>query len=57
MVARHYLESRGKISATAELASEMSSRGFVDQGAVYIFASQSGETRDTLAALDLVKSA
>ena len=57
MVARYWLESLGGISCNVEIASEFRYRkSFVQPNSLLVSISQSGETADTLAALELAKS-
>jgi glucosamine--fructose-6-phosphate aminotransferase (isomerizing) len=54
LVVRHFLEKYAHVSCQCELASEFLYRDPVVSGS-YLFVSQSGETRDTVAAHDLVQ--
>ncbi|MBX3363861.1 MAG: glutamine--fructose-6-phosphate transaminase (isomerizing) [Phycisphaeraceae bacterium] len=56
MIGRYLMEDLGKIPATAEYASEFRYRNpIIEDGTVVIAVSQSGETADTLAALQEAK--
>ncbi|CAL6077911.1 Glutamine--fructose-6-phosphate_aminotransferase [isomerizing] 2..1840 Trepomonas PC1 GDID01000167 [Hexamita inflata] len=55
LVAKYFFEKYARISTTAELASEFLYRSPVLKGN-YCFVSQSGETRDTIAAHDMVSN-
>uniref|UniRef100_A0A146KMZ9 Glutamine--fructose-6-phosphate aminotransferase [isomerizing] n=1 Tax=Trepomonas sp. PC1 TaxID=1076344 RepID=A0A146KMZ9_9EUKA len=54
MMGKYFLEKYARIKCDCELASEFLYRSPIIGGS-YIFISQSGETRDTLAAFDMVK--
>ncbi len=57
MVAKYWFEKYFQIPTQVEIASEFRYRQpWLDTKALYIFLSQSGETIDTLAALELVKN-
>ncbi|MHA1558986.1 MAG: glutamine--fructose-6-phosphate transaminase (isomerizing) [Alphaproteobacteria bacterium] len=56
LVARYWFEAWGQISVDVEIASEYRYREpFIQNDALFIFISQSGETIDTLSALQQVK--
>ncbi|CAL6073397.1 Glutamine--fructose-6-phosphate_aminotransferase [isomerizing] 2..1840 Trepomonas PC1 GDID01000167 [Hexamita inflata] len=55
LIAKYFFEKYARISTTAELASEFLYRSPVLKGN-YCFVSQSGETRDTIAAHDMVSN-
>jgi glucosamine--fructose-6-phosphate aminotransferase (isomerizing) len=58
MVGKYWIEHYGRTSVETDIASEFRYReGFMPEGGVAIFISQSGETADTLAALRLAKQA
>ena len=54
MMGKYFLEKYARVRCDCELASEFLYRTPIVSGS-YIFISQSGETRDTLAAFDMVK--
>jgi glucosamine--fructose-6-phosphate aminotransferase (isomerizing) len=56
-VGKYLLERDSKILASLDIASEFALRKpFLDKKTLYIFISQSGETADTIAAMELVKA-
>jgi glucosamine--fructose-6-phosphate aminotransferase (isomerizing) len=54
MLGRYFLEKYAKVRCDCELASEFLYRSPIIEGS-YIFISQSGETRDTLAVFDMIQ--